>query len=127
MAKEYAITGSPSAAALMEAMSDEFSRRILSCSILKGMSVDQICVEQGIPQSTCYKRIGKLVDAGVLVIERTVVPPTGKRCAVYRSAFSHLDVSWKNGALSAHATVNPDVADKLESLWAAKLRKEGQP
>lgn len=124
---EYAIMAPRAAAALMDAMSDEFSRRILSCSIRKGRSVDEICIEQGVPPSTCYKRMRHLMDIGAIVIERMVVPPTGKRYAVYRSAFSRLEVIWENGSLSAHATVNPDVAEKLQNVWLAMLRKEGKP
>jgi hypothetical protein len=124
---EYAIMAPNAATAMMEAMSDVFSRRILSCTVKKGMSVVEICVEQGIPQSTCYKRIGRLTDVGAMVIEKLVVPATGKKYAVYRSAFSRLDIVWEQGTLSAHVTVNPDAAEKLLNAWLVKLRKGDKP
>jgi hypothetical protein len=107
----------------VKAIADEFSRRILGCSIEKGRTVDEICVEQGIPQSTCYKRIIHLVEIGAMVIERIFVSPSGKRFAVYRSAYSHIDISWGNGTLSAYATVNPDIAEKLENARLNRLNK----
>ena len=98
---------------IAEAVSDEFSRRIMSSSVARGMTVDEICDEEGIPQSTCYRRIRQLVDEGAMVVERIVLTTSGKRYAVYRSTFSRLDVKLENGVMSAHATLNPAAADKL--------------
>jgi len=123
---EYAITAPDSTAAMMEALSDEFSRRILGCAIKKGRTIGEIYVEQGIPPSTCYKRIKRLVESGVMVVERMIVPPTGKKYAVYRSTFSRLYVGWENGQLAARVTVNPEVAEKLENAWLAMLRKKSE-
>ncbi|MDA4132939.1 MAG: hypothetical protein OK454_07420 [Thaumarchaeota archaeon] len=97
-------------------MSDEFSRTILSTSVLRGKTVDEICEEEGIPQSSCYKRMRRLVDEGAMVVERMVVASTGRKYAVYRSAFARVDVTLAGGMLSAYATLNPAVADKLRNL-----------
>lgn len=106
-------------AVIAEAISDEFSRMILNSSALQGRTVEEICDEQGIPQSTCYRRIRRLSDEGVMVVERTVVASTGRKYAIYRSTFTRLDVRLENGVLSAYATLNPAVADRLRytSPW----------
>jgi hypothetical protein len=59
-----------------------------------------------------------------MVTEGYVVPPSGKRYALYRSAFSRMDITWENGTLTANAVVNPDIADKLQNRRFAKLRKD---
>ena len=100
---------------IAKAMSDEFCRKILSCSVLQGKTVDEICEQEGIPQSTCYRRIRHLVDEGAMVIERIVVASTGRKYAVYRSSFSRFDVRMENGVLSAHVALNPAVAGKLRN------------
>jgi len=123
---EYSIMAPGSAAAMMDALSDEFSRRILGCAVDKGRTIGEISVEQGIPQSTCYKRIKRMLEAGVIVIERLVVPPTGKKYALYRSTFSRLYVTWENGQLTARVAVNPGVAEKLQNAWLAMLRKKSE-
>jgi len=97
-------------------MSDEYSKRILGCSVVKGRTVEEICLEQGIPQSTCYKRVRQLVQAGVMIVERIAASYSGQKYAVYRSVFSRMDVSWENGAMLAYATVNPEVSDKLRYM-----------
>ena len=109
------VTASPRlASAIAEALADEFSTRIISSSILEGKSIDEICAQEIVPQSTCYRRMKHLVDEGVMVVERIVLLPEGKKRVVYRSAFSRVSVKLENGVLSARVAVNPDVADKLQ-------------
>jgi len=100
---------------MAEAISDEFSRLMLSSSVLQGKTVDEICEEGGIPQSSCYRRMRHLVDEGAMVIERIVVAPTGRKYAIYRSTFSRFDVRLENGVISVYATLNPAAADKLRN------------
>jgi predicted transcriptional regulator len=100
---------------MAEAISDEFSRLMLSTSVLQGKTVDEICEEGGIPQSTCYRRMRHLVDEGAMVIERIVVASTGRKYAIYRSTFSRFDVRLENGVMSVYAMLNPAVADKLRN------------
>jgi predicted transcriptional regulator len=100
---------------MAEAISDEFSRLMLSASVLQGKTVDEICEEGNIPQSTCYRRMRHLVDEGAMVIERIVVASTGRKYAIYRSTFSRFDVRLENGVMSVHATLNPAAADKLRN------------
>jgi len=113
-----------SEAAMMEALSDEFSRRILSSIVERAKSIGEISVERGIPPSTCYKRIKHLLDTEVIVVERIVLPPTGKKYALYRSAFREFRMSWQEGQFTARVVVNTDVAAKLEKGWLATIRKD---
>ena len=101
-------------AVLAEALSDEFSRRIMSSSILEGKTVKEICSQENIPESTCYRKLNHLVEEGVMVVERIALIPAGKKHVIYRSAFSSVRVKLVDGVLSAEIAVNPDVADKLQ-------------
>jgi predicted transcriptional regulator len=98
---------------MTEAISDGVSRAMLSSTVLRGKTVEEICYEQGIPQSSCYRRMRRLIEQGAMVVERMVVASTGRKYAVYRSAFSRLDIRLENGVVSAYGTMNPDVAHKL--------------
>ncbi len=103
------------AAVVAEAMSDEFSRMILSASVSHGKTVDEICREEGIPSSTCYKKINHLVHEGVMVVERIIVASTGRKYSVYRSTFSRLEVRLEDGEIFASGTLNPAAAGKVRS------------
>ncbi len=67
--------------------------------------------------STCYRRMRHLLGEGLMILERTVVTPTGKRYAVYRTSFSEATISFDGGAIAVEVTPNLDVLDKLRRRW----------
>jgi hypothetical protein len=99
------------------ALSDEFSRRVLMSTVAVGKTVQDISLEQVVPLSTCYRRARKLVDQGLLVVERIVLTRDGNRYAVYRNSFRTIEMSSDFRGLSASAELNEDVADKFRSRW----------
>lgn len=113
---------------LLTALGDEPSRRILNSAILEGKTVEEISAEQGLPLSTCYRKVRFLVDGGLLLLERMVVTKTGKRFAVYRSSFSEAKIDFINGGVAVEVTPNPQVLDKLRRRWleTAYQAPEGQ-
>ncbi|MDA4135201.1 MAG: winged helix-turn-helix domain-containing protein [Thaumarchaeota archaeon] len=98
-----------SVGALLDVLTDGYSRKIVSSTVLEGRTVDEICSAQQIPVSTCYRKVRRLVDQGLLVAERSATT-RGKRNVAYRSAFSCVRVEMKDGQVFVHLTVNPGVA-----------------
>ena len=101
----------------VNALSDEFSKRILLSTVERGKTVQEISLEQAVPLSTCYRRARELVDDGVLVIETLVVTAEGKRHAVYRSSFRTIDVVSDFSETTITAELNEEVAEKFRSKW----------
>jgi len=111
------ITDPATAQALVQAMGDEYSRRILLSAIPAAKSVEDLSKENDIPLSTCYRRVHELLDARVLLIDRIIVTKDGKRYELVRSAYRTVQVDLENGAMKVDALINEDVADKLRRLW----------
>jgi predicted transcriptional regulator len=105
------------ARAILEAMSDSFSRKIITSTISEGKTIDAISSENHIPISTAYRRVNELVDQGIIIVERIVLTATGKRYSIYRSAFSEVRIDLESEDLSVRVTPNTDVADKLYRVW----------
>jgi DNA-binding Lrp family transcriptional regulator len=103
--------------ALVQGLADEYSRKIILSAIPKSKSVEEMSRENDIPLSTCYRRVHELLDAQILVIERIIVTPDGKKYELLRSAYRAVNVSFEGGAMKVDAVVNEDVADKLKRLW----------
>jgi DNA-binding Lrp family transcriptional regulator len=103
--------------ALVQGLADEYSRKIILSAIPKSKSVEEMSRENDIPLSTCYRRVHELLDAQILVIERIIVTPDGKKYELLRSAYRAVNVSFEGGAMKVDAIVNEDVADKLKRLW----------
>lgn len=115
--EQAAVRSLESSSAILSALGDEPSRRILIAAVARGKTVEEISEEEGLPLSTCYRRVGRLLARGLMIVERSVITPAGKRHAVYRTTFSGATIRLYNGALAIEATPNPDVVDKLHRKW----------
>lgn len=103
--------------AILSALGDESSRRILGSAIASGKTVEEISAEQNLPLSTCYRRMRALLGAGLMILERTVVTPTGKRYAIYRTSFSKTAIRFNGEEIAVEVTPNFEIIDKLRRRW----------
>ena len=103
--------------ALTQALSDEYSMKIILSAIPKGKSVEDLSEENQIPLSTCYRRVHEMLDSGVLIVERIVVTSEGKKYEILRSAFNGFTVKFEGGSVIVDASINEDIADRLHRLW----------
>src|SRR5271167_718208 len=106
--------------AILSALGDESSRKILTSAIPSGKTVEEISAEQNLPLSTCYRRVRNLLGGGLMILERTVVTPAGKRYAVYRTSFSKASISFDGGKVAVELTPNMDIIDKLRRKWLSE-------
>jgi DNA-binding Lrp family transcriptional regulator len=98
-------------------LSDEYSRKILLSTISTARSVEELSRENDIPLSTCYRRVHELLADGMLIMDRIVVTPDGKRYEMLRSSYKGFTVAFEDGAVKVDVIINSDVADKLHTLW----------
>lgn len=103
--------------ALVQGLADEYSRKIILSAIPKAKSVEDMSRENDIPLSTAYRRIHELLDAQMLVVEKIIITPDGKKYELLRSAYKAINVTFDGGVMKVDAAINEDVADKLKRLW----------
>jgi DNA-binding transcriptional ArsR family regulator len=103
--------------ALLRAMADEYSLKVLMSLIDKADSVNNISRVNDIPIATAYRRVSELHEAGLLVIERGVLTEDGKRYDLYRSAVRSMQISFRSGEIEVDVIPNRDAVSKLESMW----------
>jgi len=111
------ITDQAHVQSIVQSLSDEYSRKILLSAITSAKSVEDLSKENDIPLSTCYRRVHELLDSQILLVERIIVTPDGKKYELLRSAFRNVTVSFDNGTIKVDAAINEDVADKLRRMW----------
>lgn len=104
---------------ILEALTDTYSRRILLSAIPHARTVREICSEQGLPQSSTYRTVKGLVKNDLMMVDRSVLSPDGKKYATYRTTFSYVCVEMKNGSLAVKVGLNPALLDKLSSSGLA--------
>ena len=103
--------------ALVQGLADEYSRKILLSTIPRAKSVEDMSRENDIPLSTCYRRVHELLDNQILVVEKIIVTPDGKKYELLRSAYRAVNVTFDGGVMKVDAIINEDVAEKLRRLW----------
>ena len=108
--------------ALVQGLADEYSRKILLSAIPKAKSVEEMSRENDIPLSTAYRRVHELLDSQILVVEKIIVTPDGKKYELLRSSYRAVNVSFDGGVIKVEAVINEDVAEKLKRLWLS-MRK----
>jgi DNA-binding Lrp family transcriptional regulator len=103
--------------AIVQGLADEYSRKIILSAIPKSKSVEDMSRENDIPLSTCYRRVHELLDTQILVVEKIIVTPDGKKYELLRSAYRAVNVTFDGGVMNVDAIINEDVAEKVRRLW----------
>jgi predicted transcriptional regulator len=62
-------------------------------------AASQICHENNLPQSSAYKKIKKLLNTGLIAIERISIDDKGKRVVFYRSKVESLEFNLQRGGI----------------------------
>jgi DNA-binding Lrp family transcriptional regulator len=105
--------------ALIQALADEYSRKIILETIGQPKSISELSEKGGIPLSTAYRRVTELKDAGILVVEKIILTSEGKKFELYRSAFRSVEIKLDQGELTTDAVLNEDIAARFSRIWSS--------
>lgn len=103
--------------ALLHALADEQSARILALTADRPLSVPDLIHDADLPSSTAYRRIHEMESAGLLIVARTVLNPDGKTYQMYRATFREVSVVFRGGETLIEATPNQDAVQKAFRLF----------
>ncbi len=105
--------------ALIRALADEYSMKIILKTINQAKSVEELSQSENIPISTAYRRVNEMKEVGLLTVEKTILTDEGKKYELYRSAFKTIHLDLNQGEITIDADLNEDVATRLSRLWAS--------
>ena len=100
------ITNEKQKEAILNALLDDYSRKILDSTIDKSKSITEIIREQNIPMTSTYRRVKLLVDSKLIKIERSMVTEDGKRYYLYLSSIKNASITYNEGELIVEITPN---------------------
>ena len=92
--------------AIISALLDEYSRKILFSTIVNSKSVTDIMREQGIPMTSTYRKVKVLIDNNLMVVEKSMLTEEGKRYYLYRSKIKNASLIFEDGDLIVDVTTN---------------------
>lgn len=113
------VNDEPAKQRILSALSDEYSRKILTATIEDPMSALELSKRYEIPITTVYRRIEELVEAGLLAAVKSGRTTDGKWYDLYRSLLRRIDVSFEKGEVRVDVVVNEHVADKFTRMWTS--------
>ena len=111
------ITGQHVRDAIIRALADDYSRKILLSAVEKARSVEDFSHSLTIPISTAYRRVNEMKEVGLLTVEKTIITDDGKKSELYRSAFRGINLQLEKDEIIVDVELNEDVATRLSRLW----------
>ena len=100
------ITNEKQKEAILNALLDDYSRKILDSTIDKSKSITEIIREQDIPMTSTYRRVKLLMDNKLIKVERSMVTEDGKRYYLYLSSIKNASIKYNEGELIVEITPN---------------------
>jgi hypothetical protein len=99
--------------AVIRALLDDQSRKILESTMLVAKSVVDITREQRIPITSAYRKVKELKQFGLLKVDRIILTGDGKKFELVRSAIRSASVEFGKGVLNVDVTVNVEADEKM--------------
>ena len=103
--------------ALLRALADEQSSRILAATSYRPRSAMELIREEDLPSSSVYRRIHELEKDRLLGVARTVLTSDGKKYQMYKAAFREVNVKFHAGEVVITAVPNLDVVQRTFRLF----------
>ena len=104
---------------ILSALSDEYSRQILTATVPEPLSALQLSSRYQIPITTAYRRIEELLEAGLIAAVKSGRTTDGKWFDLYKSLLLRIDVSFQYGEVTINATLNNHISDKFTRMWTS--------
>ncbi len=102
--------------AVLALLDDEYARAILAHLTIEPMSVDDLCTACEMSDSTAYRRLDRLHDAG-LVTERQEFDPDGHHYKQYVATVENVTVTFTDGSYEVAVSRSTDPADRFTELF----------
>ena len=107
---------------VLEALADDYSKKILESTTFKAKSVPEIMRLCNIPMTSAYRRIKALTDAHLISIERSVITDEGVKYELYRSNVRDINVRYSIGSVEVDITPNGTAAERMAELFFSMKR-----
>ncbi len=99
---------SPLRKIILDALSDDYSRKILNYTIEQPRSVIDIVKALDVPMTTAYRRVNTLTDQKLLKVTGSIVTDDGKKYFLYQSKLKAIYVVFGLEALNVQIIENKD-------------------
>ncbi|MFG1530544.1 MAG: ArsR family transcriptional regulator [Thermoplasmata archaeon] len=118
-------TGSALGDALLEALGDPTTRRLLLELTQHEQDVHSLVVRTGLPQSSVYRHLKEMQARRLVRISRLAFTPEGRKVEIFRSNVRQARLYLEAGQLRVEVVPAEDSADRIVSMWSEVARRPG--
>jgi DNA-binding Lrp family transcriptional regulator len=98
--------------AVLTALADEEMMKILDSVMYHSKSIVDISREQNIPHTTCYRKTKWLINEGLVIVDKIIITPEGKKFSLYHSVLKSISVKYEGNNVTIEAEQNFDIVKK---------------
>jgi len=95
---------------VLRALVDENSRKILLAIASKSLCVQEICLEEHLSISTCYRKIHDLETKGIVMNDGAIITDEGKKAFRYSSNLKNAMISFNSGKITIEVRLNERIS-----------------
>lgn len=99
--------------AILLALADTESQRIMDAAVNQSKSVNQIIQESNVSHSTAYRKIRWLVEEKLLIVDKIEITEDGKKSSLFRTTLKSFNISYEQSNLHVEAEQNFDTLKKI--------------
>ena len=98
--------------AVLTALADEEMMKILDSVMYHSKSIVDISREQNIPHTTSYRKTKWLINEGLVIVDKIIITPEGKKFSLYHSVLKSINVKYEGNNVTIEAEQNFDIVKK---------------
>ena len=98
--------------AILATLADEEMTKILDSVMHTSKSIVDIIRENNIAHTTCYRKIKWLINEELVIVDKIVITPEGKKFSLYRGVLRSINVKYEGNNITVEAEQNFDIVKK---------------
>ena len=98
--------------AILSALADEEMNKILDSVMYNSKPIVEVAREKNIPHTTCYRKTKWLLNEGLVIVDKIVITPEGKKFSLYHSVLKSIRVKYESNNIIIEAEQNFDIIKK---------------
>ena len=98
--------------AILTALADEEMMKILDSVMYNSKPIVDISRENNIPHTTCYRKTKWLLNEGLIIVDKIIITPEGKKFSLYHSVLKSINVKYESNITIIEAEQNFDIVKK---------------
>src|SRR5215813_12415663 len=106
------IVKSHEARIVLTVLADNEMMKILDSAMKQSKSVNEILKETHISHSTGWRKIKWLLNEGLVILDKIIITPDGKKFSLYHSTLKSISVKYEDTNVVVEAEPNSDITKK---------------